>query len=172
MSLSGTRVPKLTQIGITGGDGFDTRSHFSPSVNALLRCSIKRSTLITSSFPWGPATNGLVGQKMLYKFLIASTYDYIWKTCLRMINRLDVLSYYYFNSINFPTIICSPNTCYWRVTTSVDSWEPRSFCHHHCSTVNCALGYFPVPSPLFYYYCCVTTTIALILLLLSHHPCY
>ena len=48
---------------------------FSPSVNALLRCSIKRSTLITSSFPWGPAADGLVGQKMLCKFLIASTYE-------------------------------------------------------------------------------------------------
>jgi hypothetical protein len=52
------------------------------SVNALLRYSIKRSTLITSSFPWGPATNGLVGQNMLCKFLIASTYDYIRNTCL------------------------------------------------------------------------------------------
>ena len=40
----------------------------SRSVNALLRCFIKRSTLITSSFPWGPAANGLVGQKMLCKF--------------------------------------------------------------------------------------------------------
>jgi hypothetical protein len=49
----------------------------SRSVNALLQYSIKRSTLITSSFPWGPAANGLVGQKMLCKFLIASTYDYI-----------------------------------------------------------------------------------------------
>ena len=38
------------------------------SVNALLRCFIKRSTLITSRFPWGPAANGLVGQKMLCKF--------------------------------------------------------------------------------------------------------
>ena len=38
------------------------------SVNALLRCSIKRSTLITNSFPWGLAATGLVGQKMLCKF--------------------------------------------------------------------------------------------------------
>ena len=47
----------------------------SRSVNALLRCSIKRSTLSTSSFPWGPAANGLVGQKMTCKFLIASTHN-------------------------------------------------------------------------------------------------
>jgi hypothetical protein len=53
----------------------------SPSVNALLRYFIKRSTLITSRFPWGRAANRLVGQKMSCKFLIASTYDYIWNTC-------------------------------------------------------------------------------------------
>jgi hypothetical protein len=56
------------------------------SVNALLRCSIKRSTLITSSFPWGPAANGLVGQKMSCKFLIASMYDYIRNTCLWLLS--------------------------------------------------------------------------------------
>jgi hypothetical protein len=49
----------------------------SLSVNALLRYSIKRITLITSRFPWRPAANGLVGQKMSCKFLIASAYDYI-----------------------------------------------------------------------------------------------
>ena len=38
------------------------------SVNALLWCFIRRSTLITSRFPWGPATNRLVGHKMLCKF--------------------------------------------------------------------------------------------------------
>jgi hypothetical protein len=53
----------------------------SLSVNALLRYFIKRSTLITSRFPWGPAANRLVGQKMSCKFLIASTYDYIRNTC-------------------------------------------------------------------------------------------
>src|SRR3954447_26938573 len=67
----------------------------------------------------------------------------------------------FFNSINCPTVICSPNTCSWRVSTSVDSWEPRSFCHHHCSTVNYALEYFfdNIASVLlllllcYYYYC-------------------
>jgi hypothetical protein len=54
----------------------------SLSVNALLWYSIKRSTLITSRFPWGPAANRLVGQKMSCKFIIASTYDYIRNTCL------------------------------------------------------------------------------------------
>ena len=32
-----------------------------------------------------------------------------------------------FNYVNCPAVICSPNTCSWRVTTSVDSREPRSF---------------------------------------------
>jgi hypothetical protein len=54
----------------------------SPSVNALLQYFIKRSSLITSRFPWGPAANRLVGQKMSCKFLIASMYDYIRNTCL------------------------------------------------------------------------------------------
>jgi hypothetical protein len=54
----------------------------SLSVNALLQYSIKRSTLITSRFPCGPTTNGLVGQKMSCKFLIASTHDYLWNACL------------------------------------------------------------------------------------------
>jgi hypothetical protein len=40
----------------------------SPSVNALLRYSIKRSTLIISSFPWGPAANRLVGQNICASF--------------------------------------------------------------------------------------------------------
>jgi hypothetical protein len=51
-----------------------------PSVNTLLRYFIKRSILITSRFPWGPAANRLIGQKMSCKFLIASTYDYIRNT--------------------------------------------------------------------------------------------
>jgi hypothetical protein len=54
----------------------------SLSVNALLWYFINRSTLITSRFPWGPAANRLVGQKMSCKFLIASTHDYIRNICL------------------------------------------------------------------------------------------
>ena len=54
----------------------------SRSVNTLLRYFIKRSILITSSFPWGPAANWLVGQKMVCKFLIVNTYDQIRNTCL------------------------------------------------------------------------------------------
>jgi hypothetical protein len=54
----------------------------SRSVNTLLRYSIRRSTLITNSFPWDPTANGLVGQKISCKFLIASMYDYLRNTCL------------------------------------------------------------------------------------------
>jgi hypothetical protein len=60
----------------------------SLSVKALLRYFMKRSTLITSRFPWGPTANGLVGQKMSCKFLIASTYDYLRNTCLVRLKRI------------------------------------------------------------------------------------
>jgi hypothetical protein len=63
------------------------------SVNALLWYSIKRSTLITSSLPWGPAANGLVGQKMLCKFFIASTYNYIRNTCLWLLSTRMLYHY-------------------------------------------------------------------------------
>ena len=53
----------------------------SQSVNALLRCSIKSCTLIASSslealLPRAGWTEDVV------QVLIASTYDYIWSTCL------------------------------------------------------------------------------------------
>jgi hypothetical protein len=73
------------------------------SVNALLRCSIKRSTLITSRFPWGSAANGLVGQKMSCKFLIASTHDYIQNTCLWLLSTR--MLYHYLSAIAHVLII-------------------------------------------------------------------
>jgi hypothetical protein len=75
----------------------------SQSVNALLRYSIRRSTLITSSFPWGPAANGLVGQNMLCKFLIASTYNYIRNTCLWLLSTR--MLYHYLSAIAHVLII-------------------------------------------------------------------
>ena len=75
----------------------------SRSVNALLRCFIKRSTLITSSFPWGPAANGLVGQKMVCKFLIARTYDYIRNTCRWLLSTW--MLYHYLPANAFVLII-------------------------------------------------------------------
>jgi hypothetical protein len=68
-----------------------------PSVNDLLRYSIKRSTLITSRFPWGPAANRLVGQKMSCKFLIASTHDYLRNTCLWLFSTR--MLYHYLSTI-------------------------------------------------------------------------
>src|SRR5215208_6108964 len=59
-----------------------------------------------------------------------------------------------FQSYQCPTVICSPNTCYWRVTTSVDSWEPRSISHHHIlvlHVIRSSINYFLVP--LLSYYC-------------------
>jgi hypothetical protein len=69
----------------------------SLSVNALLQYFIKRSTLITSRFPWGPVANGLVGHKMSCKFLIASTYDYIRNTCLWLFSTR--MFYHYLSTI-------------------------------------------------------------------------
>ena len=73
------------------------------SVNALHQYSIKMSTLITSSFPWGPAANGLVGQKMLCKFLIASTYDYIRNTCLCLLSTW--MLYHYLSAMPLSRVI-------------------------------------------------------------------
>ena len=75
----------------------------SRSDNALLRCLFKRSTLITSSFPWGPTANGLVGQKMLCKFLIGSTYDYIQNTCLCLLSTW--MLYHYLSAMPLSRII-------------------------------------------------------------------
>ena len=53
----------------------------SRSVNALLRCSIKRSTLIANSSLEDPLPRDGWTEDVV-EVLIASTYDYIWSTCL------------------------------------------------------------------------------------------
>jgi hypothetical protein len=75
----------------------------SPSVNALLQYFIKRSTLITNRFPWGPAANRLVGQKMSCKFFIASTYDYLRNTCLWLFSTR--MLYHYLSVIAYVLLI-------------------------------------------------------------------
>src|SRR3954447_26975312 len=54
----------------------------SRSVNALLRFSIKRITVIASSSLEAGWTEDIV------QVLIASTYDYIWSTCLGLFSIL------------------------------------------------------------------------------------
>ena len=80
--LSGTYGPEVTEIGITGREWLWCEYHMcSRSVNALLRCSIKRRTLIASSSLEAPLQRA--GRtKDVVQVLIASTYDYIWNTCL------------------------------------------------------------------------------------------
>jgi hypothetical protein len=104
----------------------------SRSVNALLRCFIKRSTLITSSFPWGPAANGLVGQKMLCKFLIASTYDYIRNTCLCLLSTWMLYHYYlqclcldYYMSYLIHAAPVHPSLC-------LQYFNPAVYCNFYC----------------------------------------
>ena len=53
----------------------------SRSVYALLRCSIKRSTLIASSSLEAPLPRAGWTEDVV-QVLIGSTYDYIWSTCL------------------------------------------------------------------------------------------
>src|SRR3954463_5878999 len=65
----------------------------SRSVNVLLRCSIKRSTLIASSsleapLPWADWTEDVV------QVLIVSTYDYIWSTCLGLFSTWMLIIIY------------------------------------------------------------------------------
>jgi hypothetical protein len=110
----------------------------SLSVNALLRYFIKRSTLITSRFPWGPAANRLVGQKMLCKFLIESTHDYIRNTCLWLLSTR--MLYLYLSAIAHVLII-----------TGVILSMQRSFIHPHayniksyCVLLILLLSYFTI----------------------------
>jgi hypothetical protein len=130
----------------------------SRSVNALLRCSIKRSTLITSSFPWGPAANGLVGQKMLCKFLIASTYDYIRNTCLWLLSTR--MLYLYLSAIAHVLIIA------WIILSM-----QHPFIHPYAYSIKSyCLLLIPLLS-LFYYYCYYFTIATTIKLLLLIHCC-
>jgi hypothetical protein len=127
----------------------------SRSVNALLRYSIKRSTLITSSFPWGPAANGLLGQKMPCKFLIASTYDYLRNTCLWLLSTR--MLYLYLSSIAHVLIIT------WIILSM-----QRPFIHPYAYSIKSHC--LPLISLLsLFYYCCyyftTATTIKLLLLI-------
>ena len=65
----------------------------SRSVNALLRCSIKRSTLIASSSLEAPLQRA--GRtKYVVQVLIASTHDYIWSTCLWLFSTWMIILIY------------------------------------------------------------------------------
>jgi hypothetical protein len=130
----------------------------SRSVNAFLWCSIKRSTLITSSFPWGPAANRLVGQKILCKFLIASTYDNIWNTCLWLLSTR--MLYLYLSAIAHVLIIT------WIILSM-----QRPFIHPYAYSIK---SYYLLLIPLlslFYYYCYYFTTATTIKLLLLINCC-
>jgi hypothetical protein len=98
----------------------------SLSVNALLRYFIKRSTLITSRFPWGPAANRLVGQKMSCKFLIASTHDYIRNTCLWLISTR--MLYLYLSAIAHVLIITWVILSMQRLFIHPYAYSIKSYC--------------------------------------------
>jgi hypothetical protein len=126
----------------------------SPSVNALLRYFIKRSTLITSSFPWGPAANMLVGQKMSCKFLIASTHDYLRKTCLWLFSTR--MLYHYLSAIAHVLLIS------WIILSM-----QYPFIHPYAYSISSyCLLLLLLPSLLYYCCYCFTTTTTIKLLLL------
>jgi hypothetical protein len=130
----------------------------SLSINALLLYFIKRSTLITSRFPWGPAANGLVGQKMSCKFLIASTHDYLRNTCLWLFSTR--MLYLYLSAIAHVLII-----------TSIILSMQRPFIHRYAYNISSfCLLLIPLPS-LLYYCCYYFTTVSIIKLLLLINRC-
>jgi hypothetical protein len=127
----------------------------SSSVNALLRYSIKRSTLITSRFPWGPAANRLVGQKMSCKFLITSTHDYLRNTCLWLFSTR--MLYHYLSTISHVLLIS------WII---LSMQHPYIYPHAYSISSYCLLLLL-LPSLLYYccYYFTIITTIKLLLLI-------
>jgi hypothetical protein len=128
-----------------------------PSINALLQYFIKRSTLITSSFPWGPAANRLVGQKMSCKFLIASTYDYIRNTCLWLFSTR--MLYLYLFAIAHVSLIS------WIILSM-----QRPYIHPYAYSIY-SYYFLLLLLPLLFYYCCYcfTTVTTIKLLLLINH---
>ncbi len=65
----------------------------SRSVNALLRCSIKRSTLMASSSLEAPLPRAGWTEDVV-QVVIASTYDYIWSTCLGLFSTWMLILIY------------------------------------------------------------------------------
>jgi hypothetical protein len=130
----------------------------SPSVNALLWYSIKRSTLITSRFPWGPAANRLVGQKMLCKFLIASTYDYLRNTYLWLFSTR--MLYHYLSAIAHVLLI----------SLIILSMQ-RLFIHPYAYSISSYYLLLPLLLSLLYYCCYYFTTVTTIKLLLLINYC-
>jgi hypothetical protein len=127
----------------------------SPSVNVLLQYSIKRSTLITSRFPWGPAANRLVGQKMSCKFLITSMHNYLRNTCLWLFSTR--MLYHYLSAISHVLLIS------WIILSM-----QRPFIHPYAYSISSySLLLLLLPSLLYYccYYFTTTTTIKLLLLI-------
>jgi hypothetical protein len=131
---------------------------YSPSVNALLRYFIKRSTLITSRFPWGPAANRLVGQKMSCKFLPVSTHDYIRNICLWLFSTR--MLYHYLSAIAHVLLISS-------IILSMQ----RPFIHPYAYSISSYCLLLPLLPSLLYYYCYYFTTITTIKLLLLINCC-
>ena len=122
----------------------------SRSVNALLRCSIKRSTLIASSSLEAPLPRAGWTEDVV-QVLIASTYDYIWSTCLGLFSTWMLVIIY---------LQCPRSWSYMFRLVHATPVHPSLCLPHSNPTVYC-----------FCYYClCFTTAVTLLFLL--QNCCY
>jgi hypothetical protein len=95
----------------------------------LMQLSIVRNLILKGSSDWFPAIGLLV--------IDAVGWRSMYLVVMPRVNLIVILSTYarYLYSINCPTVICSPNMCYfilWRDTTS-ELWTPVQFplhCYH------------------------------------------
>ena len=93
------------------------------SVNALFRCSAAGDLNLHKFLKW-PHSQRDGRTKYVVQVLMSITYNYIRNTCLHMVLRLGCSSLFFgqswCNSVNCPTVICSPSTLFfaWRDTTS------------------------------------------------------
>jgi hypothetical protein len=109
-------------------------------------------------FPWGPAANRLVGQKMSCKFLIASAYDYIRKTCLWLFGTR--MLYHYLSAIAHVLIIT------WIILSM-----QRPFIHPYAYSILSYYLLLLLLLSLLYYCCYYFTTVTTIKLLLLINYC-
>ena len=80
--LSGTKGPEVIAIGITGANGFDVRITCVHGVLMLCSGALLKGSPYLPVVPLRPRCKRAGRTKDVVQVLIASTYDYIWNTCL------------------------------------------------------------------------------------------
>ena len=121
----------------------------SRRVNALPRCSIKRSTLIASSSLEAPLPRAGWTEDVV-QVLIASTYEYIWSTCLGLFSTWMLVIIY----------LQCPRS--WSYMFRSCMQRPSIHTYAYCTWI---------PLYRYYYYCSYSLLLLLLLLLLPDY-CY